>query len=120
MDSGPAQIDRYDRLRNVNFEIALNGVPLGEAEKLATNLPSLKTLPPGVMRTTVGDAEAMAELFSSFGLAMLTGVICIYVVLVLLFRGFVQPMTILVALVLSIPGPSSRCLSPTRPCPCPR
>ena len=104
MDSGPAQIDRYDRLRNVNFEIALNGVPLGEAEKLATNLPSLKTLPPGVMRTTVGDAEAMAELFSSFGLAMLTGVICIYVVLVLLFRGFVQPMTILVALVLSIPG----------------
>jgi multidrug efflux pump subunit AcrB len=104
MDSGPAQIDRYDRLRNVNFEIALNGVPLGEVEKLAMNLPSLKTMPPGVMQTTVGDAEAMAELFSSFGLAMLTGVLCIYIVLVLLFRGFVQPMTILVALVLSIPG----------------
>ena len=32
MDSGPAQIDRYDRLRNVNFEIALNGQPLGEVE----------------------------------------------------------------------------------------
>ena len=32
LDSGPAQIDRYDRLRNVNFEIELNQVPLGEAE----------------------------------------------------------------------------------------
>ena len=46
----------------------------------------------------------MTELFASFGLAMLTGVLCIYVVLVLLFKDFVQPATILGALVLSIPG----------------
>ncbi len=46
----------------------------------------------------------MAELFASFGLAMLTGVLCIYIVLVLLFKDFVQPVTILAALVLSIPG----------------
>jgi len=102
--SGPAQIDRYDRLRNINFEIELNGVPLGEVEKLALALPSLKTLPPGVIQSTMGDAEAMGELFASFGLAMLTGVLCIYIVLVLLFKDFVQPVTILAALVLSIPG----------------
>ncbi|WP_395385482.1 efflux RND transporter permease subunit [Paucibacter sp. JuS9] len=104
MESGPAQIDRYDRLRNINFEIELNGVPLGEVEQKATHLPSIKNLPPGVMQTTVGDAEAMGELFASFGLAMLTGVLCIYIVLVLLFHDFVQPVTILAALVLSIPG----------------
>ncbi len=46
----------------------------------------------------------MAELFTSFGLAMLTGVLCIYVVLVLLFKDFLQPGTILTALFLSIPG----------------
>jgi multidrug efflux pump subunit AcrB len=104
VESGPAQISRYDRLRNINFEIELNQVPLGEVEKAAAVLPSLKQLPPGVIQTTVGDAEAMAELFASFGLAMLTGVMCIYIVLVLLFRDFVQPITILGALVLSIPG----------------
>jgi multidrug efflux pump subunit AcrB len=102
--SGPAQIDRYDRLRNINFEIELNGQPLGQVQKEALALPSLRTLPAGVTQTTVGDAEAMTELFSSFGLAMLTGVACIYVVLVLLFKDFVQPVTILAALVLSIPG----------------
>ena len=101
---GPAEIDRYDRLRNINFEIELNGQPLGEVEKQALALPSLKHLPPGILQTTVGDAEAMGELFASFGLAMLTGVLCIYVVLVLLFHDFVQPVTILAALVLSIPG----------------
>jgi len=104
MDSGPAQIDRYDRLRNINFEIALNQQPLGDVEEAALALPSLRNLPPGVTQSTVGDAEAMAELFASFGLAMLTGVLCIYVVLVLLFKGFVQPVTILAALVLSVPG----------------
>jgi len=104
VDSGPAQIDRYDRLRNINFEIELNGVPLGQVQKDALALPSLVTLPPGVTQTTVGDAEAMTELFGSFGLAMLTGIACIYVVLVLLFKDFVQPVTILAALVLSIPG----------------
>jgi multidrug efflux pump subunit AcrB len=35
---------------------------------------------------------------------MATGVLCIYIVLVLLFHAFVQPATILVALALSIPG----------------
>jgi multidrug efflux pump subunit AcrB len=104
IDSGPAEIDRYDRLRNINFELELNQQPLGEVEKQALALPSLRNLPPGVMQTTVGDAEAMNELFASFGLAMLTGVLCIYIVLVLLFRDFVQPATILAALVLSVPG----------------
>ncbi len=101
---GPAEIDRYDRLRNINFEIELNGQPLGEVEKAALAMPSLSKLPPGVIQTTVGDAEAMGELFQSFALAMATGVLCIYIVLVLLFKDFVQPVTILAALILSVPG----------------
>jgi multidrug efflux pump subunit AcrB len=102
--SGPAQVDRYDRQRNVNFDIELNGQPLGEVEAAALALPSLAQLPPGVSRASVGDAEAMGELFTGFGLAMLAGVLCIYAVLVLLFGQFVQPVTILAALVLSVPG----------------
>jgi multidrug efflux pump subunit AcrB len=104
MESGPAQINRYDRQRNINFEIELNQQPLGQVEKDALALPSLQHLPPGVIQTSVGDAEAMGDLFASFSLAMLTGVLCIYIVLVLLFKDFVQPVTILAALVLSIPG----------------
>jgi multidrug efflux pump subunit AcrB len=104
IDSGPAEISRYNRMRNVNFEIELNQQPLGAVKDAAMALPSLKTLPGGVIQTEIGDAEAMTELFASFGLAMLTGVLCIYIVLVLLFKDFVQPATILGALILSIPG----------------
>ena len=104
IESGPIQIDRYDRQRNVNFEVELNGQALGEIEAKALALPSLTQLPPGISRSAVGDAEAMADLFSGFALAMAAGVLCIYAVLVLLFRDFVQPATILAALVLSVPG----------------
>lgn len=102
--SGPAEITRRDRSRNVNFEVELNGRPLGEVERAALALPSLQKLPQGVRQAASGEAEDMAELAYGFGVAMFTGVLCIYVVLVLLFKDFVQPVTILVALVLSVPG----------------
>jgi multidrug efflux pump subunit AcrB len=104
LESGPAQIDRYDRQRNINFDIELNGQPLGDVAAAVQKLPSLQQLPAGVRQTTIGDAEVMEELFASFGLAMLTGVLCIYIVLVLLFKGFMQPVTILAALPLSLGG----------------
>lgn len=102
--SGPAQVDRYDRKRNVSLSVELAGVPLGEAMKMVDKLPSLATLPPSVSRQASGDLERMKELFSSFGLAMLLGVLSVYLVLVLLFHDFVQPVTILAALPLSVGG----------------
>ncbi len=102
--SGPSEIARYDRMRNVNIEVELNGRELGVVEQAALALPSLLELPPGIVQTTSGDAEEMDELAAGFAMAMLAGVICIYVVLVLLLKDFGQPVTILAALVLSVPG----------------
>ena len=102
--SGPTEITRFDRTRNVNLTVELNGRVLGEVEQAALVLPSLSHLPHGVKRSASGDAEQMGDLAYGFGVAMLTGVLCIYVVLVLLFKDFVQPITILAALVLSVPG----------------
>jgi len=101
---GPAVIDRYDRSRNINFEIELSGMPLGDVAAAVQQLPAIQNLPPGVKVVEVGDAEIMGELFASFGLAMLTGVLCIYIVLVLLFKSFLHPVTILAALPLSLGG----------------
>ena len=101
---GPAVINRYDRSRNVNFDIELGSQGLGEVQEAVRQLPSVQALPASVRLIDIGDAEAMGELFASFGLAMLTGVVCIYIVLVLLFKDFLQPVTILAALPLSLGG----------------
>jgi multidrug efflux pump subunit AcrB len=104
LSSGSAQIDRLDRSRTVTINAELNGRQLGDVFAEANKLPSLTALPSGVKRAESGDAERMQELFGSFGLAMLTGVMCVYIVLVLLFKDFLQPVTILAALPFSIGG----------------
>jgi multidrug efflux pump subunit AcrB len=104
MESGPAQIDRLNRSRNVTLDVELGRRQLGDLNEEARALPSLKSLPPGVSIAELGDAQEMQALFASFGIAMLIGVLCIYGVLVLLFHDFTQPMTILAALPLSMGG----------------
>lgn len=104
LSSGPAEINRYDRRRNITLEVELSGVPLGDLLTAMEAFPSIRNLPSGVERINVGDAEVMEELFTSFGLAMLTGIVCILLVLILLFKDVIQPLTILAALPLSLGG----------------
>lgn len=104
LSSGPTQIKRLDRKRNVTIDVELNGRALGDVSVEADKLPSMSKLPQSVERPPSGDVESMQELFGSFGTAMLVGVMFIYVVLVLLFHDFLQPITILMALPLSLGG----------------
>lgn len=103
--SGPSQIDRYDRSRQVTVDANLQqGVPLGEATKAVQALPAMNPLPPTVKQESSGDAKVMQDVFSGFATALGTAVLFIYAVLVLLFGNFLHPVTIMAALPLSIGG----------------
>jgi multidrug efflux pump subunit AcrB len=104
MGSGPSQIDRMDRSRNITLSVELAGRSIGEVQREAMQLPSLRKLPAGVKQLESGEIERTGELFQSFGTAMAIGVFCIYAVLVLLFHDFLQPVTILSALPLALCG----------------
>jgi multidrug efflux pump subunit AcrB len=67
-------------------------------------LPAARTPPPGVSVRQAGDAETMTELFEGFSSAMSSGLLMVYGVLVVLFASFLQPITILLSLPLSIGG----------------
>ena len=102
---GPNAIDRYDRLRRVTLGADLVGnPPLGQAVAAVQGLPASKTMPRGVELRQFGDAEVMAEVFEGFGKAMGAGLMMVFAVLVLLFSSFLQPITILFSLPLSIGG----------------
>lgn len=101
---GPTELTRLNRARSVTLVVELSGIALGDLTKQVARLPSIQNLPRGVHQVVQGDEEMMEELFLGFGTAMLIGVIAIYVVLVLLFKDFFQPITILVALPLSLGG----------------
>ncbi len=102
--SGPARIDRYDRSRQVSVEANLQGISLGDAFNAVQKLPAMNPLPSGVVQQSAGDAEIMQEIFGRFGGALALGVMCIYAVLVLLYNNFLHPLTIMVALPLSLGG----------------
>lgn len=102
--SGPSEIDRLDRRRNISITASLGAVSLGDAEQSAFALSSATHLPPGISLDSAGNAEDMHQLLSGFGLAMGCSLVGIYCVLVLLFKDFIQPFTILSALPLSLGG----------------
>lgn len=98
-------IDRYDRARRVLIEADLaGGATLQEAIDAVLSLPEARSLPPGVTITEFGDAALMQEVFGAFTLAAMTGLVLVYAVLTLLYSSFVQPITILLSLPLSVVG----------------
>lgn len=103
--NGPSTIQRYDRARQISFEANLSpGYTLGQANAAIQKLPSLQTLPKGVSKAATGDAEMLLEMFTNFAKSLGLGILLVYAVLVLLFRTPFQPVTIMMALPLSIGG----------------
>ena len=105
LDQGPTSINRYDRERQATVAADLVGTAaLGDATRKINELPVMKSLPKGVTVNPSGDAESLNELSSGFATAITAGLMMVYAVLVLLFGTFLQPITILFSLPLSIGG----------------
>src|SRR5215475_10645640 len=105
LDQGPTSIDRFDRQRQATVAADLAGFAArSEATKQIYALPVMKSLPKNVTVSEGGDAESQKELTDGFATTMGTGLLMVYAVLVLLFGTFLQPITILFSLPLSIGG----------------
>lgn len=102
--TGPTTIERYDRQRKIALEANLNGSALGDMLEEIYKLPSIKNLPADVHVQKAGDAEIMAELFEGFISAIVAGLMMVYAVQVLLYKDWIQPITRMAALPLSIGG----------------
>ncbi|HXW27278.1 MAG TPA: efflux RND transporter permease subunit [Xanthobacteraceae bacterium] len=105
LGQGPISINRFDRQRQATVEADLVGAAaLDEALAAIDSMPVMKNLPAGIHRNKSGAAEAMDDLFGGFSEAMRNGLMMVFAVLVLLFGSFLQPITILFSLPLSIGG----------------
>lgn len=105
MGSGPAQLDRYDRARQVTIDASLSpDLPLGEALKRVHQLPAYKNMAANITDSPSGDAEIQKDIFTGFGAALGAAILLIYAVLVLLFDGYLHPLTIMMSLPLALGG----------------
>jgi len=101
--AAPSEITRTDRQRSVEISANLQGKRLGEAIQDAEEVADA-ILPPEIRLAPVGQAEAMAEGGEQFGLAMMLGILVVYMVLAAQFESLVHPFTVMLALPLSMVG----------------
>jgi hydrophobe/amphiphile efflux-1 (HAE1) family protein len=104
LGSGPAEIKRFDRSRQVEIGGNLQGIALGDALTAVRNLPAMNPLPSDVEEVPFGDAKIMRDIFSRFLGALSLAVLAIYAILVLLYGNFLYPIAIMASMPLSIGG----------------
>ncbi|MGI8841600.1 MAG: efflux RND transporter permease subunit [Caulobacteraceae bacterium] len=103
--AGPAEIDRFDRKRQITTVADTTGdTQVGDVQSKVDVLPILRHLPPGVEKASLGAEQQSAELFGGFIVAIVSAIGLVYSVMVLLFRSFFKPFVILSALPTAIGG----------------
>jgi HAE1 family hydrophobic/amphiphilic exporter-1 len=101
---GPAIINHLDRDRVVTVEFNTSGRSMGEVtnDALARILALQK--PPGVRVSTGGEAQQQAEVFGQIFFALGVAVMLMYLILVVQFGSFLDPLAIMFSLPLSLIG----------------
>ncbi len=102
--TSPSEITRRDLSRQVVVNANLDGLPLGTAGKLAMDAAKTIEMEPGYSITMAGDTEIMEETFGYMAEALLLAVIFVYLILAAQFESFIDPLSIMLSLPLSIIG----------------
>ncbi|MBA3761101.1 MAG: efflux RND transporter permease subunit, partial [Gemmatimonadales bacterium] len=101
---GPAQINHLNRETVVNVQANVQGRSLTEVtQDINLALESLR-LPPGYRITQGGEARDQAEVFTRIFTALGAAVLLMYLILVIQFGSFLDPLAILISLPLSLIG----------------
>ena len=100
---GPAQIDRATRQRQVTITSNLDGLALGAATDHVSKIVDRMELPPDYRIEFFGRAKTMQETLVNFLVALLLSVVFMYMVLAAQFESFLHPVSIMLALPISIP-----------------
>jgi multidrug efflux pump subunit AcrB len=90
--SGPTTIQRTNQIRRIAVGADLApGLVSGDVWPKINELPTVKTMPQGISKLNLGDQKWQQELIYYFMLALGSGVLLVFAVLVLLYRRFLAP-----------------------------
>lgn len=101
--TGPVQIDRQERQRQITMTGNLKDKGMGDALTEIGDEVKKLGLPPGYTTGVTGMGKMFAEMMDSFKLAFLLSIIGMYMVLAAQFESFLHPITIMLSLPLAVP-----------------
>lgn len=103
-DLGPAVINHLNRDNVIKVQANVAGRSLSEVTNEITAKTKDITLPPGVTLSSGGQVEQQNEVFTSIFVALGVAVALMYLILVVQFGSFLDPVAILISLPLSLIG----------------
>jgi multidrug efflux pump subunit AcrB len=99
---GPSQIQRFNQERRIVISADLApGAVAGEQRAKIMLLPAMKNLPSNVHFAAAGDAKWQEEMIQNFIIALISGVLLVFAVLVLLYRRVIPPLVNMASLLLA-------------------
>ncbi len=101
---GPAVINHLDRDRVVNVEFNVFGRSMGEVTSDAEDAINALNLGPDIRVTLGAEAQQQNEVFGQIFLALGTALMLMYLILVMQFGSFLDPLAIMLSLPLSLIG----------------
>ena len=100
--AGPTKIERVNQQRQITIGTDLAPKFLsGDAWKKINATQTMKNLPVGVSKLTLGESKWQAEMMTNFAVAVVAGVLLVFAVLVLLYRRFLPPLVNMGSLMLA-------------------
>jgi multidrug efflux pump subunit AcrB len=100
--AGPTTIQRYAQQRRIFVGADLaKGAVKGPVMAKIMQLPTMKKLPAGVTNEAVGSDRWQQELIVNFIIAVASGVLLVFAVLVLLYKRFISPLVNMCSLALA-------------------
>lgn len=103
-ERGPATVERFGRQRQIGVQCNFApGVALGDVIPEVAQMVQELDLPPEYRTEFLGEAKLMADSNSNFALAFLLAFAFMYMILAAQFESLVHPVTILLAVPLTLP-----------------
>ncbi|HEY2293064.1 MAG TPA: efflux RND transporter permease subunit [Thermoanaerobaculia bacterium] len=102
--TGPAQIDHLDRDKVVTVGANVEGRPLSNVTRDLSRRMRGVQIPPGVTLSQGGDVKNQTEVFTKIFAALALAILLMYLILVVQFGSFLDPLAILLSLPLSLVG----------------
>lgn len=101
---GETTLERIDRMGSITVQANVIGRPTGTvSEEIKTKAESIE-VPDGINIEYLGDSKNQGDAFGSLGLAFITAIILVYLIMVALYESAVYPFVVLFSIPVALVG----------------
>lgn len=101
---GESILQRIDRMGSITVNANVSGRPTGTVSSDIKAKAGALKLPPGITVEYLGDVKNQGDAFASLGLALVIGILLVYLIMVALYESAVYPFVVLFSIPVALVG----------------